>query len=219
MPEIETILTELNRLHPLAGLVLVGAGGLFLAMGWKIFKVLIVGNAAAAGAMAGAFLGQKLTTPNMDIILAVVGGVLLAALAWPTIKWAVSIMGGLAGAAVGWSSWYYVTSAVGATDLAEHQEVGALIGLIVLALLAFLIFKTVIIFFTSFQGAIMVAAGAMSLMTHSAELRTWLTNTLTANSYLLPIIVLLPGCFGAIMQGSSLQAVLNKKKKAAASKS
>lgn len=218
MPTVDEILTLLHQFHPGVGLALVAVGGLFLAMGWKIVKVLVVLNAAAVGAGVGAAAGQNIATPNMDIILAIVGGILLAALAWPTIKWAVSLMGGLAGAAVGWATWHYVATAAGATDLVAHRGIGAIIGMITLALLAFLIFKTVVIFFTSFQGAVMVIAGAMAVMTHSAELRQWLNNTLTANDYLLPILVLLPGCFGAIIQGSSLQATLKKKKKAAASR-
>lgn len=198
---IEEFIHQLTMMHPVVGALLLGVGGVYLLLGWRIFKVLVIANACVLGMGAGVWVGTELLKyPNMDIIGGIAGGLLLAVAAWPLMRWAVSIMGALAGAAVGFGLWRYVAQAAGQPDLIRLSWVGALIGLITMGLLAFLIFKAVVIIFTSLQGSGMMVSGTCALLMKHDGLRTALTTNLTNNVYLLPLLVIVPTLIGVIFQ-------------------
>lgn len=195
-------LNRLQQVHILAAVLMAIVGGVYLLLGWKIFKILVILNALIIGVLVGGHFGQMLQKPHMDVILGVAGGLLLAALSWPLMKWAVSVMGALAGAAVGFGLWRYAALATGRTYLIDLSWVGALIGLITLGLLAFIVFKAVVVLFTSIQGSGMMVSGVLALICREPTWRNSLQTTLTNNTYLLPLIIVVPALLGAIFQQS-----------------
>jgi len=204
--------------HPLIALAMIGVGCLFLTHGWKLFKILIAADAVALGLLCGSIVGEHLSRPNMDIILGVGFGLIFAALVWPLMKWAVCAMGALFGAGVGFVLWSYATHASGYYSLGQHAWVGAVIGLITMALLAFIIFRTVAVVVTSLQGAWLLASGIGVLALAIDGLRENLRARLDENLLLVPVLVLIPGILGIIFQESKFLTVQAKKRKAAMAK-
>ncbi len=216
---IQQYLRWLDGMHPLVAAVLVAVGGVFLARGWKTFKVLVALDACAAGVMLGGYFGQRFATrPNMDIILGGVGGVVFAAVAWPLTKWAVSVLGATAGAIIGFIVWQYGARAAGAPEMAGHAWAGAAIGLVSLGLLALVVFRTIVIIAMSLQGSAMFVTGLGALVFRHQGMKTQLLSQLDANVYLLPLLLLLPTALGFIFQESQFLQGLAKKRKAALAK-
>lgn len=200
MPSQADYINSLSSIHILAAIAMVICGVVYLLYGWKIFKVLVVVNTAIIGAAIGAHAAGMLKGPNMPIFGGLAGAVLLGALAWPLMKWAVSFMGALAGAFLGYWAWLTVVTATHVQGLEQYSWVGALLGLVTLGLLAFIIFRAVIITFTSFQGAMLVTSGALALGMTFQSIGPDLKNALMSNQHLLPILVLVPALIGAAFQ-------------------
>lgn len=201
--------------HPLIALAMIFIGGLFLTYGWKLFKILIAADAVVLGIVCGHIVGAQLNRPNMDIIMGISFGLIFAALVWPLMKWAVCIMGALFGAAVGYVLWRCTAQAVGYYALADHAWAGAVIGLITMALLAFIIFRTVAVMVTSLQGAWLLVSGIGALALAIDGLRENLLTRLYDNPLLVPIFTLIPGVLGIIFQESKFLSLQAKKRKAA----
>ena len=184
--------------------MLVICGVVYLGYGWKIFKMLVVINAGFVGILAGAYLGAGYSDAHggqhMELISGVTGGILLAVLAWPLMKYAVSIMGGLAGSFLGYGLWIYLTTILDRPDLSRHAWVGALIGLLVLGMLAFIIFRLTVIVFTCVQGAVMTVAGLLAMVLKYQPAAEELQNRLLPNPHLLPLLVAVPAVIGFFIQ-------------------
>jgi len=141
MPSRIEFVNTLANLDPLQAVLILAAGLFYLLQGWKVFKILVVANAAVLGGAAGWFLGKALDGQNMSLFGGIAGALLLAVVAWPLMKYAVSLMGMLVGGLLGYSLWGYVAQAAGQTTLAEYAWAGAIIGLIGLGMLAFVVFQ------------------------------------------------------------------------------
>jgi hypothetical protein len=211
VPSQGEIVTALQQMGWLQAVLLVAAGLVYMLQGWKIFKVLVVVNAAVLGGMLGAWIGGMLEGENTWLLTGIAGAVLLAVIAMPAMKYAVSVMGALAGSIVGFAAWKYVATAAGQPDVAYYAWVGALIGLITLGLLAFVIFRFVIVTFTSFQGAAMVVSGILAMAFKSPRLGEPLRAELMGNIHLLPLLVVVPAAIGFTFQHSA--AAMAKKRK------
>lgn len=195
-------LQELSRSDygVIAAVLLVACGLVYLLQGWKVFKILVVVNAAILGAVVGAKLGGLARGPHTWLYAGGAGALLLAVLAWPLMKYAVSIMGALAGSVLGYAAWHYATHLLDRDQLSQHAWVGALIGLITLGLLAFVIFQLVVTVFTSVQGAVMSVGGVVSLLLRYGATRDAVEPQLRTNVYLLPLLVVVPAVIGFVFQ-------------------
>ena len=193
-------------------LLLFACGLVYMLQGWKIFKILVIANAAVLGAVLGAHVGSLLRGANTWLYLGAGGGLLFAVLAGPLMKYAISLMGGLAGSFLGYSLWHYVADVVGRDDAGQYGWVGALIGLIVLGLLAFVILQAVVTIVTAVQGSIMTVSGIVALMMKYEPLRDSLETPLRQNMHLVALLVGVPAVIGFAFQfaGAAKQA---KKKK------
>jgi len=203
----------LTDLHIVAGILFVIAGIVYIFYGWKIFKTLVILNAAILGAVAGSHLGALIQKPNMVVYMAVAGGLIFATLAWPTMKFAVSIMGALAGSVLGYGVWKYVVHALSKPDMTIHAWAGALIGFVILGMLAFVLFRVAIIAWTSFQGSMMCVMGILSLLLKYDYVAGGINDALTSNIHLLPLLIAVPTGFGFILQDAALLKKEKKKKK------
>lgn len=200
MPTQAQYLDFLQTMGVVQAVVLLAAGIVYLLYGWKIFKILVVVNAAVLGALLGAKAGSLLQGANMPLFGSIASSLLLAVLALPLMKYSVSLMGGLAGALLGYSVWHYACNAAQAPHLAQYSWAGALTGLIALGLLAFIIFHAVIIIFTSFQGAFVTVTGIVGVLMLFEQARQYLVTSLTNNIYLMPLLVLVPAIIGMAFQ-------------------
>ncbi len=194
-------------------MLLFACGLVYMLQGWKIFKILVIANAAVLGAMIGAHVGGFLRGQDTWLYTGVAGALLLAVVAGPLMKYAVSLMGGLAGSFVGYSLWHYVARTVGRAELGQHAWVGALIGLVTLGLLAFVILKAVVTVITSVQGSVMTVSGVVALMMKHPSLRESLEFPLRQNTHLVALLVGVPAVIGVAFQYSGLAKKAAAKKK------
>ena len=217
MPQDDLVkfINLLGRLNPVAAVALVVLGAVFLSNGWKFFKALVVLDAAFLGVMFGAVIGGRMQRPYMEVYLGIGGGAVFAALAWPLMKGAVSVLGAVAGAAVGFVLWRYAVQAAGYSHLASHAWAGAVIGLIAMGLLTFALFQTTVIVAMAMQGSAMLISGLCALLLRLESPHLALPQRLAENTYLLPLLVLVPGILGVIFQQTQFLHVRAKKQKSA----
>ena len=213
-PQVVDWLVDLSQspYGPIMAMVLFACGLVYMLQGWKIFKILVVANAAVLGAVVGGHLGGMLRGENTWLYTGVAGGLLLAVLAGPLMKYAVSLMGGLAGSFVGYGLWNYVAHTTGGLAPPEFAWVGALIGLITLGLLAFVILQIGVMVVTSIQALNMTVCGIVALMMKYEPLRESLDGPLRENTHLVALLVGVPAVIGIAFQTSYAAKKAAKKK-------
>lgn len=192
-------------------LVLLVCGLVYMLQGWKVFKMLVIVNAAILGGFLGSELGKHLQFEHGPIFGAVAGALLFSVLAWPLMKGAVSLMGGLAGSFVGYGMWSYAAKVAGRPGMADYTWVGALMGFIALGLLGFIIFKTIIILFTSLQGSLMTISGLVAVACRVGAIRETLYPPLRSNAHMLLLLIALPAIIALVFQYSGFTKQAKKK--------
>ena len=198
----------------LQAVALVLVGVVFLLYGYRYFKAVVIINAAAIGALCGMYLGTRAGSASMPVVLGVAGAVLLGVLAWPAIRYCVCLMGALAGAVVGMGLWHFVAEAVGLRELGQYSWAGALVGMVVVGMLAFVVFQTCVMIFTSVQGALMIVSGACALLlAPGLGLKESVLPALRDNPYLLTVLIGVPAVLGFAFQHAKERAKVKKKRK------
>jgi len=195
-------------------MMLVICGLIYMVQGWKAFKILVVVNAAILGAFLGNQLGSHLQGRNMPIFASAAGAILCAVLAWPMMKLAVGVMAALIGGLLGSAFWSYLTTAMGRPDISQHAWAGGVLGMVTLGLLSFVIFKMIIMVFTSLQGAMMFASGALAAMMKVDYLRMDTYNAITNHNHPLMLAIAVPAIIGFALQYTAMSKKAAKKKKA-----
>ena len=183
-----------QHMQPVMAALLVLIGVIYLLFGFKVFKALVMLNAAAVGAAIGFTIGQK---TDVAFPLMVLCGFVAAALTWPLMKWAVAIMGGLCGALLGASVWQTC-----GLDPAFAWS-GALTGMVLLGLLSFIIFAGSVTMYMSLQGSAMLVFGILGLAYKYDQFGPKLTSTMTLRPFILPMAVLIPAIIGMLFQQSA----------------
>jgi hypothetical protein len=217
VPSQEEFVNTLSTIEAVPAMLMLLFGLVSLLLGWKIFKGLVIANATGIGGLLGWYLGDMVKTSNgtMWLFGMVAGGLLMAALAWPMMKYAVSAMGGLAGSFLGYGVWMYVADMTGKTDLVQHAWAGALIGLITMGLLAFIMFRMVVMTFTAFEGALLTVAGALALLLKAEPVAKDVQTALQNNVHMLPLLIILPAVVGFALQYNAVHKMSLRKQKPA----
>src|SRR5512133_2636194 len=91
-----------QSMHPLAAVLLIGLGLLYLMCGWYMFKVLLTLNPTLIGRLLGAWIGQAAGSTFAGVLL---GALITAGVSWPLMKQMVAVTGGLFGGLIGASLW------------------------------------------------------------------------------------------------------------------
>jgi len=213
VPSQSEFINTLSSLQPVPAMLMLMFGIISLLLGWKIFKALVVANAAYFGGLLGAHLGNLIHAEggSMWLFGMIAGGLLTAVLAWPMMKYAVSALGGLAGSFLGYGTWHYVANLTGRSDLTQNAWAGALVGLVGLGLLAFVIFKFVVMTFTAIEGALLTVSGALALLLQSEAFGEKVRRSITGNSHLLPLLIILPAVVGFALQYNAVHRITLKK--------
>lgn len=214
MPSQSDYVNSLDTMHAGLAIVLLVCGLIYLLHGWKTFKLLVIVNAGVLGGFLGNQFGQILRGPNMPLFGGIAGALLFAVLAWPLMKFGVGLMGGLAGGFLGYGVWNYVAGVVGKSGLKENAWAGAVIGLIALGLLAFLVFRLVVMVFTSVQGSLMAVSGICAMLMNIDPLQAKLYAALSSNAHLLMLLIGVPALIGFACQYTAMAKKAKKKKKA-----
>lgn len=188
--EIQTLLVQMNLVW---AVIFVIVGGTCILHGYRWHKVLLIMLAAMLGLWAGVSVGRHVGSPE---IASACMALLFAVLSWPLLRYTVALFGGLAGAFAGATLW----TALG-QDPSQHY-MGAILGLVVVGMLAFMTYRPVVIILMTVGGASLLVLGAIAAM---LEVEAWQQGLLTAmeeNTLLIPIIIGSATAFGAVFQFS-----------------
>jgi hypothetical protein len=196
-PAQTDLLNWCHHMNPGLAALLIGLGIVYLLFGFKMFRVLMMLNAAAIGAALGFGLGQS---SEMGFALMVLCGFVAAAVTWPLMKWAVAVLGGLAGALLGASIWQTF-------GLDPHFAwSGALTGLVLFGLLSFIIFRGSVTMYMSLQGAAMLIFGLLAMAFKYEQIAPRMTHAMTLRPFILPMAVIIPAIIGMLYQQSDAPA-------------
>lgn len=197
----DRLVEALQMLSVVWAVVFIVVGLLCLLNGARHYKAVTIALAFLIGLFAGYWMGQKIDAPY------IVGGslaVLAAVVAMPLMKYAVAALGGLAGAFVGANLWVGLAQALNkGADAAipvEAYWVGALIGLLVCGMLAFILFKFSVMMFTSVSGATVTMLGVITLLLSFQPWQSAVVDGLTASQIVIPLLVFVPAVIGLILQ-------------------
>ena len=203
----EHVIEHLQTLGAVWAVVFVIVGVLCMFNGYKFYKLATISVALLLGMFAGYWFGGKIGAPY---IVAGCLGVLLATLAFPLMKYAVSVFGGLAGAFVGANLWAGMAHAInkiasegGQTRNiipADEYWLGALLGLLICGMLAFILFKLSVVMFTSVSGSTIAMMGVLALLLSFEPWRQSVADGLTSSQLVIPLLVFVPAAIGLILQ-------------------
>ncbi len=191
LPEQAKVLDSLVSAEVFFAASLLIIGILLVLFGFKAYRWIVVFNCVALGFWLGGLLGER---AQIATVAAVLGALLLGAVSWPLMKYAVAVCGGLVGAVVGMAVWAYCEQPV------DMAWAGGLIGLVVLGMLSFILFKTSVILFTSVQGAVMFVLGSAALLIKYSPWSTQVGNSLDHKPVLMPLLVTSIALLGLIWQ-------------------
>lgn len=197
----QQLASTLQQMSLVWALVFLIAGITCMLKGYKYYKAVTVILATALGGVGGYYLGSKI---GAAYIVAGCLALLLAVCCFPLMKYAVAVMGGLAGAFIGANVWSASANIVfqgeRAQQMADTYWVGALVGLLVLGMLAFILFKLSIMLFTSMSGSTLAVMGAIAIALHVPTWETDIVSSLSAHPIVIPLMILVPTMIGILMQ-------------------
>ena len=191
LPEQSRVLDSLVGAEVFFAAALAIIGVLLILFGFKAYRWIVVFNCVALGFWLGGLLGDK---AQIATVAAVLGALLFGAISWPLMKYAVAICGGLVGAVVGMAIWAYCEQPVG------MAWAGGLVGLVVLGMLSFILFKTSVILFTCVQGATMFVLGSAAMLIKYTPWASEVGNSLNSKPVLMPLLVTSIALLGLIWQ-------------------
>jgi len=183
----------LLQIHLVWAVIFILVGMACVLNGYRWHKTVVVVLAAMSGVWAGYMLGQQM---GNSVIAGVCLASLFAVLAWPMLRFAVALFGGLAGAFAGANMWTAME-----LDPSQHK-VGAMIGLVLVGMLAFMAFRSVVIVMTTIGGASLLVFGVLASLMHIESLQTGLLNTIQNNQNLVPLVAASAAAVGAVIQFS-----------------
>lgn len=193
------LVEQLQAMSVVWAIVFFIAGTLCMFSGYRFHKLTTVLLALAVGLFAGYYLGKKI---NAEYIVAGCLGLLFAVCCFPLMKYAVAALGGLAGAFIGANLWTGLAhlSSAGANGLADRYWVGALMGLIIFGMLAFILWKLSIVVFTSVGGSTIAVLGGVALLLNFQPWQATISKSLSAHAITMPLLVFIPALIALIIQ-------------------
>lgn len=191
----------LQSLSMVWGVVFLIAGLACVLHGYRYYKAVTIILAAMIGAMAGYYMGERI---GAGYIVAGCLALLLGVFCWPLMKYAVAVIGGLAGAFIGANLWAASANIFfqgeQAAAMAQNYWVGALVGLMLLGLLAFILFKLSVVTFTSVSGSTIAVLGGLSLLLQVPAWQGPVVSGVSAHPIIIPLLVLVPTAIGILLQ-------------------
>src|SRR3712207_3871530 len=91
-PNQADLLSFAQKMGPGLAALMIIMGIVYLLFGFQLYRMLVLTNAIAVGAIVAGAIGDK---SGAAVPCAIAGGVLAGAIAWPTTKYAVAVMGAL----------------------------------------------------------------------------------------------------------------------------
>ncbi len=181
----------LSNMHIVWASIFVVVGALCVFNGYKWHKAVIVFCAFLTGLGLGHLLSQHMGQSR--IVMGAIG-LLCAVIATPLLRITVAVFGGLTGAFIGAHAWSAFS------DAPDVHLAGAGMGFVALGMAAFLMFRFVIVLFTSISGAAMAVFGAITLLLHVPAWQEQVRASLSTNPRVVPLLVLTGAVTGFVLQ-------------------
>ena len=201
------LITAVQNLSMVWAIIFLIVGVLCLFNGYKFYKAFTISLALLLGVIVGYAMGKRI---DAEWIVAGCMGALLATLCVPLMKYAVAILGGLAGAFIGANAWSAIAQLAAqpgeVTAAMEAYWIGALVGLLVFGMLAFILFKFSVVTMTSVSGATFVVIGVLALLLQLPSIQSAVAQSVKAHGAIIPMLVLVPALIGLILQQSNSPA-------------
>lgn len=194
----DELLTSLSQMPTVLAGIFIVVGLMCVLNGYNWHKWVVVILAFMGGIVLGNMLSAQL---GRSSIIAFAIGALCAIIATPMLKITVAIFGGLTGAFIGANAW----TAINAAQQDAHWA-GAAMGFIILAMASFILFKLVIVLFTSIGGAAMFVLGSLTMLLQVEGWEVAIRNSLIANDKLIPLLVAVAAIGGFVLQQSRIHA-------------
>lgn len=192
----------LAQLGMVWSVIFVIVGAICVLNGYRWHKTVILVLSSLTGIATGLLLGPRLGVG--EVIAACSLALLFAVVAWPVMKFTVAVFAGLAGAFCGANVW----SALG-YEQSQHY-VGAIVGLLVLGMLAFIAFRLVIIMFTAIGGASLLVLGTLAAMLRVEAWNQGIISSLGERPLVVPLIAGVAALMGVVIQqGGGLGGLLD----------
>ena len=197
----DDLVNALGNMSLVWAVVFLVVGLLCLFNGYRYYKAATVTLALLIGACVGYALGKQI---GAQWIVAGCLGLLMATVSFSLMKYAVAVLGGLTGAYIGANAWSAIAQI--AADPSSNEEVtqtywiGALVGLVVFGMLAFILFKLTIVLFTSISGSTIAVLGVITLLLQVPMVQNQVEDGLKAHAAIIPLLVLVPAIIGLILQ-------------------
>jgi hypothetical protein len=188
LPQQTQLLTDLTNARVFFPIALCIIGTLFMAFGFKAYKWIVLSNFAAIGWWLGPLLARKSPhvgplSDDFTLLASIAGAVLMGLIAWPLLKYTVAACGGMVGFFIGMVVWAYCDQPLNMT------WAGGLVGMVLLGMLSFVLFKTTVILFTSVEGAALFVFGICALGLQFQPWQEQIRASLNGRPILLPLAV------------------------------
>ena len=181
-------------------------GLLCMFKGAEHHRLAVIALAGGLGVFGGYWLGEVV---EAKWIVAASLGLLLAVVALPLMKYTVAALGGLAGAFLGanvWAAAAFVLDRAGhAAIIPEGYWIGAMLGLIVCGMSAFVLYEFSLALVTALGGATIAALGALALLLSFDWSRTEVAASVTASQVVVPLLVFVPATVALVLQAHRLR--------------
>jgi len=191
---------DLQALSIVWAIIFLAAGVTCMLQGFKFYKTVTVILAAFMGLILGYVLGKRI---HAEYIVAGCLALLFAVGCFPLMKYAVALMGGLVGSFLGANAWTAISTLDKTSNgvaMAQNYWVGALIGLIICGMLAFILFKLSVVLFTSVSGATIAVMGGVALLLQVPNWQGPINSSISAHAAIVPLLVFVPAVIGLILQ-------------------
>jgi len=192
------LLDQLTQMPLIAAAVVVVVGVLCVFNGYRWHKWVVAILAFFAGLAIGHTFSAQMGRPA---VVAAAVGCLCAIIATPLLKISVAIFGGLTGAFIGINAW-----TVARPEAVDTHWAGAVIGFIVLAMASLILYRLVVVLFTSVGGAAMVVFGGITLLMHVPAWTDPIREGLLSTPLLIPLLLALAAVGGFVLQESRMRA-------------
>lgn len=191
------LLDALGNLHIVWASALVVVGALCILNGYRWHKWVIVACAFLGGLGLGHLLSQQMGESR--IVIGAIG-LLCAVIATPLLRVAVAVFGGLTGAFIGANAWSAFSQSP------DAHLAGAGMGFIGLGLAAFIMFRVVIVLFTSIGGGAMAVLGVVTLLLHVPAMEQPVRDSLVKHHLLVPLLVAVAAVTGLVLQHTEMKS-------------
>lgn len=197
----DQLVRNLQMLSIVWAVVFLAVGLLTLLSGAKHYKSVTIAMAFLVGLFIGYWLGEKIGSP---FVVAGSLALVLAVAVYPVMKYAVAAFGALTGAFIGANLWTGLADAMqtagNSAITPDNYWVGALLGLVICGMLAFVLFDFSVAMFTSVSGATITTLGVLCLLLSFEPWRVTLHEGLTGSQLVIPLLVFVPAVIGLILQ-------------------